>query len=192
MNEMRGHYEGVDSATLTNIGRTDLGDFISLSRDTLALAERPDMSAHLVNLRRDGVVSSQLCDARHALTKINTDEKMKCLTKDCGAGATYITLEDAIDLETSSKQKTAKVLRVTDANGYRSDIYFSPPWPDTIIHVHPFADKWGCHFHIVPLPRAESTFDTRILWITNVLLIHSCELWKTIAKNVVDTDSWCG
>lgn len=188
MNEMHGHYSGLDSVTLCDKGRYDQCTSVSIRKDSVAIACRPDLVTHVSSLAEQKIIPRWLAveklETGISETEVNNMKKMSSM------GSTFMSLEDAIMLDKKFRFDPGKSVRVTSEDGSYSEVHFVPPWPDVIVHVHR-NDEFGAEMPLIPKFESKK-FDSRMLWCLCTMLCHIPEFWINVCGSVHDTKQWFG
>ena len=187
MNEMTGHYEGVNLVTLTDRGKYSVPLALSNQRDALAMAGRPDMAGHVRTLEENKVIPRWLSQSKFSEAARLYPKQELCSIHDIYSnGATYVSPENAIEMESSIKQAS----QVMVENEHGEYIYFQPSWVDVVTYVHPL-DQFGAN--IVMLPRMpKSVLDLQLLWVPVAMVSLVPSLSKETVKAVKTTAEWHG
>jgi hypothetical protein len=151
MNRMEGHYQGIDTLTITDRGRFNINDNISDERDSLSMAARPELREHLSRLAEQGSIPGWLSEQKlngarddFPPAKLDTTRQEHC------RGATFMSLEDAMELEHLTKWKRTLVVRVPDPVIGSRDQHYEGCWPLCIVWLHPGVGNHGASPPILP------------------------------------------
>lgn len=132
MNRIDGYYTGVDSSTMPWYGRYDKCDFISIQHDCLAIAGHDDLRFHIETVADDQPMVEELCEAQMKMSK-NKYGNQRVLQKTIlkfSSGATYISIEDAIEMENDIKFHQQLIIkRRSKSDASVKEMYLDPSWP---------------------------------------------------------------
>ena len=188
MNEMTGHYEGVDSVTLCNMGKYNIGTKVSDVRDSLSIAARSDMASHVDLLERQNVIPRWLSESKLQRAKDTfTEDRIQDIREEFCKGATYISMKDAIELERSMKQGTEKLVYSSDGHA----IHFRSNWPPILTYAHR-NDEHGAKVPKLPKMSNTEVMDMRSLWIVVATVVLVPTLWNLTFESLVSVDDWHG
>jgi hypothetical protein len=196
--EINGNYEGLDTLILANRGRFNINNEVADERDCLALAGRNDLQWHMKRMAQQNIIPDWVVNDRLIYSSRRfPEEVVQAVRTDFCYGGTFVTLEDAMELESSLRNNRGSVIAITreEENGISTNrvCHFIPSWPNAIVWVHPF-DSYGAKFPYVPSTARGSneTFDSRIVWALSSLAVTVPPLWKILAKNVTNNEDWYG
>ena len=191
---MHGSYEGINTLNVCNRGDYSKCDTLSMKQDSLAIACRPDIAAHVGHLGLDGVVSQSLVDIKQqrALRQFPS-EHIAELRSEYRKDTTYFPLDKALNLETYLKHNSDMTCTVYDAEtGDARDVQYTPSWPSSIIYVQR-SDNYGSPPYSIPaMCSRQHAVDTNYVWLAMVLVVHNSHIWSEVQRHVVDNNNWPG
>jgi predicted GIY-YIG superfamily endonuclease len=190
MTYMQGTFHGTDTLTLTNRGKYNINNRLSDKRDALAISASPYLVHHIQQMVEEKRLPQWYGQDKIGYAALEyPDHVVEHIKSEHCKGATFITLEDAIETEIQLRQTSRQVITIEEGNTVRQ-IHFQPAWPSAILFVHP-VDSWGAAFP--PLPNMkDKNHDTRSMWVVAAILTRVPRLWKSIAENVSNTTNWYG
>ena len=188
MNELSGHYDGLDSVTLADHGRYDTTTFLSVERDALSIAARPDIASHVEGMADKQVIPRWFAEDKLYLAGSKYPSKaLQEARVTYSSGSTYVTMEDAMKLEAMLKWDGGYVVSAQDGN----EIQFKASWVKSTVFVHP-PDQYGASFPLLPRMSSLDMVDTRLLWCPVAMISLVPTLWTTTANVVSNTVDWYG
>ena len=190
---MNGSFEGVDSATLRQVGRFDKTDFVSEAQDRLSLSGRPDVVCHMACQVADERLPEELYTAKlEQASAAYTADQLSAVTAACGRHGTYIALKDAVAKENDIKKRGMVLVRQgMGSTGQDTLSHFRASWPRTIVFTHPIGGH-GSRFPVVTYPRRKPGDNREILWLVRALIVSVPSLWTQVSDMVKNKTDWYG
>jgi hypothetical protein len=209
MHEMRGSYGGLDTLSVTNIGRYDVPSTIRDMSERVAIAGRKDIRGLVTGRASEGIIpawfgAALLNDAdveEENLKSAFEDElagasgahvEQKEWWEHFCAGATRVTFHDSVKLQRLMNDATGGcVIRLSGvAPGQPDTVSIVGCWPRDIVWAHG-RNKYGACFPSLP-PVRKSGYDTRFLWILLGMMVSVPTFWTAVASSVRADDEWPG
>ena len=194
MHHMAGQYNGVDTVRVCTNHDFQTRSAIARKHESLAIKGRRDIKGLLDDWCEDckllppEIGSTMLQDADQ---DFNDEEILK---QHCD-GATYITFADALKLHRMNKTCQGRTLYCQKKDEASGSITWTcqryiPPWPTSIVHVHP-CDSHGCDHPVIPTMR-DDLFDCRLTWYLVAMHVCLSTLWEASDNVVEKDDDWSG
>ena len=187
-------YKGIDTCNIHDVGRFDIQSDILYNNEQLTLRGRKDIQEHFDSLVKRGIINTATAKLwREDETMFETSESMKEWMTPSIFGATTLTFMDAIELQrVMSHPHVAKnmvVQRYGTTSGELRNEPFSPTWPKTHFHVHPYNCYGAPPKIIAPLT---CPLDASNVWLLTSMVAWFPSLWVMIDKRVQSKDEWFG
>ncbi|KAG9288742.1 hypothetical protein G9A89_000363, partial [Geosiphon pyriformis] len=181
MLHLQGHVNGVDTIRVTTEKCDIVEDQMSVPFDSLALAGREDVRAHVIDL----ISNSPSVSAETGENWLQRAQKIGRIEQfaDFYKSATYIAADVALLLEVDGKtrRKPCVVENVEGSlTGETKMKHFTPVWPRIVPYVHAY-NQYGCRFPA--LYRPQRTKREKALWMTCGAIAMVDIVWRSLAMN---------
>ncbi len=192
MEEMRCHFNGVDTLSVTDKPVFSTDSLLSQLYESLPIKIRTDIQSYISTLESSSNhlannITTSLQNRAHDIVKNAPD-----LQNNFDTATTFVTTKDAITLQQQIKKGSRLTIGVTKKNGSKTYIHYTPKWPISMYYIH-VADMYGASLPFIPKPSKKHINDTRLLWL--LIAMHVCvpEIWNETANTIeTDTNEWNG
>jgi hypothetical protein len=182
-NILMGGYDGLDSCYLTKSGSYGYANNATRLRDYLYISGRSDVRCYVAQLFQDRGcksyipkkdVENLLCYSRKHFPDVPLFAKLVL------DGSTFITLEDAVNVQEYIYKEGAQVIEIksspTVSTGETE--FFQPPWPTFFLRVHPVGG-FGEQF-----PKIVNTYKSFVAW--SLIAAAACvpSIWSACTKSI--------
>jgi hypothetical protein len=159
-----GGYDGFDTTYLSDQGKCDLSPAdLSCRQDALLIIGRMEVRDHIEKLTKEGKIPKWFTQAKLEDTESWYGSPFEEPKKSYSSGATYVALEDALEIECIQKEGDLQSLEFRDAENqlFRENCVPNSPLPLPL--VHPVDDCDGMRPHGLPCFSCVGV-DSRLSW----------------------------
>ena len=206
MHEMRGSYAGIDTMSVTDVGRFDVSSVIRENNENIMISGRKDIRGLVARKAQNGLIPPWLgdsllhrADAAEEVRRREFEEDVSRGMEDnmrewwdayC-LGCTRVTFPDSVKLQKLLDDSAGWgiVVQIGDSEHAQYETIV-PSWPREIVWSHPNS-PYGARIPAVKAYR-QTGKDTRYLWFLVAVLISVPNMWKHAAGSVQTTAEWPG
>ena len=186
MHEQRGCFHGIDTCSLCSFGDFSNRDVILDENEFISISNRSDISSHLDTLEKNRVLSTGVSRTlkEHAKTFM-TKEKINI--ERCLHGSTYVSMEDAADLQ--QRLNKTNLIEVILTN---KKIQCKRNWVQHIIYSQKCSCIYGAQFSL-SYPISRPDLNTSGIWGIGLMLTKVKQIWSLVErrqKKEWDWDGW--
>jgi hypothetical protein len=144
MSRLVGRYNDLDSTYVSGQGRYDLTPTdLSCRQDALSIIGRMEVREHIEQLTEEGKIPKWFAKAKLEDMESRYRSSFEELKKTYSSGATYVALEDALEIERIQKEGDLLSLEFRDAENHLVRENCVHNWPVPLPLVHPVGDFYG-------------------------------------------------
>ena len=183
MSFMEGSYYGMDTMFLsTTQGIGSVNSNLGWKQDVLSYASRKDVRGYTrskYGKHSDlpgSIVASLDNDAKDLYPYLDELKREYC------QGASYVSLNDAVQLQRHIDFGTTEIALKKDDNNNIQRIQFKGRYPQRLVWSHPAVSKLGCTPPELPRFTSNRTEDTREAWLLSSAMLLVPELWNAVAS----------
>jgi hypothetical protein len=202
---VQGGFQGLDSCVLTSArefaGDSKLQDF----HESLVIAGRKDIANSVSCWAAGGSTQVSSLLAKQLIAQSERIVPDVEVYREHLKSATYITLQDSMELHEAVKLGASPVLQVqSTVNGVPKTILFSPYWPKVPVFVHRYTlygavmDRYPALPREVSRSRGQKEYnlvcdrDLRLVWFMYILHLAVPFVWKDTFDHCLNAASWEG